>query len=206
MRKRLGMRLAVSVVGGAAFAAWIAACSGSDQQDVVTPTPDATPEAALPDTFAPDVQNDVVLDVVKDTGPIYDAGPANVLEAGPEYEGGIPCVVGGVLEVEPNDTKATANTLAPTVCGALLVSADAGADGGIESDFLTFTLPSTATNFYIQFSGDISMKVDVEGNPSVTITPTMAATIPFVKEKPYYIEVRSLTNKRVNWRVTVFQN
>ena len=76
MLKRLGMRLAVSVVGGAAFAAWIAACSGSDQQDVVTPTPDATPEAALPDTFTPDVQNDVVLDVVKDTGPIYDAGPA----------------------------------------------------------------------------------------------------------------------------------
>lgn len=210
MRKRFRTRLAVTVVGGAAFAAWIAACSGSDSQDVVT-APDAAPEASRPDTSLPDVQNDVILDVVKDTGPIYDAGPPTVLDGGDLYEGGIPCVLGGLLEEEPNDDKTTANTLMPTRCGAILLTGDGGAsvtDGGsvAESDFLTFTLPTTTTTFYLQFSGDISLKIDVEGNPSVTITPTMPANVPLVRDKPYYVEVRSLNGKRANWRVTVFQN
>ena len=203
MRKLRRARFGFAVLFSTALGAWVAACSGSDSQDVVA-APDTGPEASLPETSTPDVVNDVVLDVVKDTGPVYDAGPANVLEAGAEYEGGIPCVVGGVLEEEPNDDKASANTLMPTRCGAVLLTADGGT---AESDFLTFQLKATTTNFFIQFSGDISMKIEVEGHPAVTITPTMSAPVPLVKDKPYFIEVRSLSpTKRANWRVTVFES
>jgi hypothetical protein len=207
MRKNIRTRVFVSIIGAAAFAAWAAACGGSDSQDVVS-APDAAPEVGF-DTSKPDVQvADTSTDVVKDTGPIYDAGPANTLEAGPEYgEAGIPCVAGGKLEEEPNNDKDAANTVDPTRCGAILLTADGGlgSPGTAESDFLTFELKSTTKTFFIQFSGDISMKIDVDGQ-SVTVSPTMSPPIPFVKDKPYYIEIRSLNGKRANWRVTIFES
>ena len=207
-RRRLGRtRIGISLVMfSGALAAWAAACSGSDSSDVVQ-AQDAAPEAA-PDTSLPDVVvADVILDVVKDTGPMYDAGQPNVLDGGDLYEGGIPCVVGGQLEEEPNDDRDAANPVMPTRCGVVLVDADGGTSGNplvAESDFLTFTLPSTTKSFYIQFAGDVSLKIDVEGNPSVTITPTMSGNVPLVKDKPYFIEVRSLNGKVATWRVTIF--
>ena len=97
-RRRLGRtRIGISLVMfSGALAAWAAACSGSDSSDVVQ-AQDAAPEAA-PDTSLPDVVvADVILDVVKDTGPMYDAGQPNVLDGGDLYEGGIPCVVGAAI-------------------------------------------------------------------------------------------------------------
>jgi len=199
---------------GSAIAAWVA-CS-SDPTPAIEPTPDASTTAdtgAQQDTGGPPVDSGTE-DAAKDAGRVYDAGPPIVLDGGPE--GGVPCVLGGVLEDEPNDDRATANTVDPTRCGVLVAktSDDAGADGGdagdagagTESDFLTFTLKPTTKSFYIQFAGDISMKVDVEGQPSVIITPTSAPPVAFVQNKPYYIEVRSLNGKPTNWRVTVFQD
>jgi hypothetical protein len=211
MRKMRRARIGFSLVlASAAFGGWVAACSGDDSSSDTPAAPDAARvEASVPPNSLPDTSvADVVLDVVQDTGTIYDAGPANVLEAGDEYEGGVPCVVGGQLEEEPNDDPDAANTLAPTRCGAILLTADGGTGSPTiaESDFLTFTLPTTTNTFFIQFSGDVSLKVDVEGNPSVTITPTTSAAVPFVKGKPYFIEVRSLNGKKAFWRVTVFQS
>ena len=204
-RTRVGVAILLGVA--AAFAGWVIACSGSDSQELIG-SPDSAPEAQARDTSVGDVSvADVVLDVVKDTGPKYDAGTPNVLEAGAEYEGGVPCVVGGQLEEEPNDDKATANELMPTRCGAILLTADGGTGVGVaESDFLTFTLNSTTQNFFIQFSGDVRLKVTVEGNPPVIVTPTSSPAIPLVKGKPYFIEVTSLNGKKAYWRVTIFES
>lgn len=202
-RTRVGAAILLGAV--AAFTGWLIACSGSDSSDVTEAPDTSAPEASTRDTSLPETAPaDVVAqDVKKDTGPVYDAGPATVLEAGDEYEGGVPCVVGGQLEEEPNDDKDAANPTMPTRCGAVLLTADGGT---AESDFLTFTLKQTTTNFFIQFSGDVSLKVEVEGSPPVTITPTTSPTLPLVKGKPYFIEVKSLmANKKANWRVTIFE-
>ena len=204
MRKQLRTRLGISMVAGGLLAAWIAACGGSDEQDVIA-TPDAAPEAA-PDTSKPDVQTDTsVVDSAKDAGPVYDAGPPTVLEAGPEYEGGVPCVLGGTLEEESNDDKDAANTIDPTRCGAILLTADGGTDAGVaESDFLTFALKPATKNFYIQFAGDITLTITVD-NQTVIFTPTSQPPVPFVRDKPYFIQVKSVDGKKQNWRVTIFE-
>src|SRR4029078_2732396 len=51
MRKQLRTRMGISIVGATMFAAWMAACSGSDEQEVIT-APDAAPEASA-DTSKP---------------------------------------------------------------------------------------------------------------------------------------------------------
>lgn len=196
------------MVGVVMVAAWIAACSGSDEQEVIT-APDSGQEAGFVDTNRPDVQTDTSRPDTgpPDTGPIYDAGPPTVLDGGALYEGGVPCVVGGALEEEPNDDKDAANTMAPTRCGVVLLTADGGAlsDGGVaESDFLTFQLKPATTSFYIQFTGNVMLKITV-GAQTATFTPAMQEPVPFDKTKPYYIEVKSFDTKRANWRVTVFE-
>lgn len=188
----------------------MAACSGSDDQPVLTPA-DAAPEAAI-DTGAPDTSKPETgpVDASRDTGPQYDAGPPIVLDSG------IPCVQGGVEEMEPNDDKGSANTLAPTVCGVVAEgnagdAGDAGDDAGdaavgSTSDFLTFQLQADTKSFFLQFAGDISMTVEVEGNAPVVISPQSSPTLPFVKDKPYFVEVKSLNGKQTNWRVTLFES
>jgi hypothetical protein len=193
------------MVAGGLLAAWIAACSGSEEQDVIA-TPDAAPETAT-DTSKPDVQADTSKpDSAPEAGPIYDAGPPTVIEAGEEYgEAGVPCVLGGSLEEEPNDDKDAANTVDPTRCGAILLTADGGTDAGVaESDFLTFQLKAATKNFYIQFSGDITLTITVDGQ-TVMFTPTSQPAVPFVRDKPYYIQVKSVDGKKQNWRVTIFE-
>jgi hypothetical protein len=128
--------------------------------------------------------------------PQYDAGAPIVLEAGPEYGGGVPCVQGGVLEVEPNDDASTANELAPTVCGAVLP--------GTEVDVLKFRLQSRSKSMFIGFDGNVSLTVTVDGQ-TVVVTPQSNPAIPFVKNKDYTVEVRSMDQARQNYRVTIFE-
>lgn len=215
LRAWLGMTLAVSTGVGL-----LVACSGSDDTPV-TPTADAAPEATVDtgvqDTSRPDTGP---ADAARDTGPQYDAGPPITLDSG------IPCVQGGIEEMEPNDDKNSANAFdnnadagpSASVCGVVSEGAtavdggDAGDDGGdaggvvgSTSDFLTFQLQATTRSFYLQFSGDITMTVEVEGNAPVVISPTSSPALPFVKDKPYYIEVKSRTGRETNWRVSLFE-
>ncbi|MBX3187753.1 MAG: hypothetical protein KF819_12090 [Labilithrix sp.] len=208
MRKPFRIRLGLGLAASTAVGAWLAACGGSDPQDVIEPV-DSGPETSTVDNFRPDTGTP---DTGKpDTGPVYDAGAPTILDGGDLYEGGIPCVVGGVLEEEPNDDRDAANVVDPTRCGAILMTATSDGDGGAgdaaaEVDFLTFTLKPATTSFFIQFQGDVILKVDVEGKPTTTITKTTSPAVPFVRDKPYFIEIRSETGRRANWRVTVFEN
>lgn len=190
------------VTATAALGLW-AACGGSDDPAVIGT--DAGSEASAVDSSTPPdaaPQRDSSTDAAKDAGKIYDAGVPNLIDGGAEFEGGIPCVIGGEPELEPNDDTLTANELKPTRCGAVLVS-DGGADGG-ESDYLTFTLGDASTDFFLQYAGQVKVKVETDGAAPVDITAPDASLV-LRKGQPYFVEVRSATGKNQVWRVTLFQ-
>jgi hypothetical protein len=217
MRKSIGVWLFVAIAGVASLTVSLIACSGSSDQEVTTSTGNGI-DASLADTSQPDTSrpDTGTPDTGADTGPQYDAGPPVTLDGGDVYEGGVPCVLGGLLEEEPNDDTTTANALSPadagcaapgcSRCGAILTSdPGAGGDGGAESDFLTFEVRPNVNNFYLQFGGNVTLTVTVEGHAPIVITQTSSPTLPLVRGKPYYVEVKSVNGKRQNWRVTLFE-
>jgi hypothetical protein len=178
-----------------------AACGGSDSQDVVSTDAGSDTGGEVDSGGSSDSGGQ------RDTGPadtgagakIYDAGPPNVLDSG-DVEGGIPCVVGGELEEEPNDDRDTANEMKPTRCGVIKINAqDAG-----ESDFLTFALGDASTSFFVQYAGNVSVLVETDGSAPVDITQG-SPTLPFRKGQPYVVEVKSKDGKQQVWRVTLFE-
>ncbi len=186
----------------AAISVWVA-CGSSDDQAVVDGDAGG-PEVSLPDTSPVDsAPKDSGILPKQEAGPIYDAGMPNLIDGGDEFEGGIPCVVGGDPELEPNDDTLTANELKPTRCGAVLVT-DGGTDGG-ESDFLTFTLADASTSFFLQYAGNVSVKVETDGQAPVDITGPDASLV-LKKAQPYFVQVRSANGKSQVWRVTLFQS
>jgi hypothetical protein len=174
-----------------------------------------------------DLSVDRGLDVAVDSFRL-DTGIPNVLDAGGAYEGGVPCVVGGLLETEPaNDTPEGADTLNaqyPTRCGATVrvaaADADAGdaepgdagaGDGGAiaDVDYLKFQLEDASTSFFLYFEGSVKLTVTVEvdgGTQTVVMTPTSSPPVPFVKDKTYVVKVESLDGSAQDWRVTLFQS
>jgi hypothetical protein len=100
-------------------------------------------------------------------------------------------------EVEPNDAKDTANTLAPTRCGAIQPNS--------ESDFLTFTLSPTSTSMQLKFDGKVQLKVDV-GGQTVLLGGGNAGKVPFMKGQRYYVEIKAIERATsVPWRVDLIE-
>ena len=100
-------------------------------------------------------------------------------------------------EVEPNDSPDTANTLAPTRCGAIQPNS--------ESDFLTFVLQPKTTSMQIKFDGKVELKVQVAGQ-SVTLGNGSAPKVPFVKGQHYSIEIKATERATsVPWRVDLIE-
>jgi hypothetical protein len=205
MRNAPIARLLVATSAVCAVGVW-AACGGSDDQDIVQTDSgvdtgngggpdgnDAPPDTGRPRDSGP---ADAVADVK-----VYDAGAPNVLDGG-DIEGGIPCVVGGALELESNDSRELAIELAPTRCGVVRVGVDGG-DGG-ESDFLTFTLADASASFYVQYAGNVKVLIETDGAAPVDITEG-SPVLAFRKGQPYFVEVKSKDGKQQVWRVTLFQ-
>jgi hypothetical protein len=147
----------------------------------------------------------------------YDAGPENAqLFDGGDVDGGIPCVAGGELEIEGNDTHETANAMNPpqSRCGVARVFADADAgDAGDaapavtpEPDVMTFTISPSATDIYVQYHGDGVQVLVQAGDGGVQDITLPNVTLPFKRDTPYYVEVRSKTGKDELWRVSVFED
>ncbi|HVH45379.1 MAG TPA: hypothetical protein VM925_23660 [Labilithrix sp.] len=200
MRKALASRLLFVFSAVAAAGVWIA-CSGSNDQPITkdagsdTSRPDVTVE---PERDSGDEKDSGAADARPDVK-IYDAGQPNVLDSG-DVDGGIPCVVGGELEEEPNDDGGLANELKPTRCGVTLVNAvDAG-----ESDFLKFELADASTEFFVQYAGNVQVLVETDGSAPVDITQG-SPKVAFKKGQPYFVEVKSKDGKPQVWRVTLFQ-
>lgn len=206
MRKFLGARLILSMTAVAAIGVWVA-CGGSDDQDVTDADSgvDTGVDSAKPDTGSGvDAAKDTGIDVYE-AGPVYDAGEPNLLDGGPDFEGGIPCVVGGAIEIEPNDTADAATAMIPpvkTICGAV-IAADGGPDGG-ESDWVQFNLGDASTTFYVQYAGNVKVHVETDGMAPVDISAPNA-TLVMKKGQPYYVEVRSKDGRTQTWRVSLFE-
>lgn len=196
------------------FVAAVAACSSSSTEDVLIP--DAGPDTGTSGSDSGsgiDTGTTVGFDsgtgsetsTTFDSGPQYDAGAPTTLDGGDSDGGGIPCVLGGVGEHEPNDSAGEANSFQGSICGVIdpTTASDAG-DGGVDTDFVTFTLKSTTQSFYVQFAGDVTLIITVDGQ-TVTMTPTSFPSIPFVKGKPYIVQVKANTANKTYWRVSVFE-
>ncbi|MBX3207976.1 MAG: hypothetical protein KF764_23215 [Labilithrix sp.] len=203
MRKGQLARVLFTISVVSAAAVW-AACGGSDDQDVVQTD-------AGTDTGAGERDSGGEVDAgnPRDTGPadtgtdakLYDAGAPNILDGGEDFEGGIPCVVGGELEEEPNDTREEANPLRPTRCGVIRTDI---VDGG-ESDFVTFTIADASTkSFFVQYAGNVKVLVETDGSAPVDITQP-GVSIPLRRDQPYYVEVKSKDGKQQFWRVSLFE-
>jgi hypothetical protein len=101
------------------------------------------------------------------------------------------------LEVEPNDSKDTANVLGSTRCGAIQPNS--------ESDFLTFELGAKTQSMQIKFDGKVQLKIDV-GNQSVTLGNGNSPKVPFQKGQRYTIEIKATERATsVPWRVDLIE-
>lgn len=162
-----------------------------------------------------DAADDDVKQPVKVRGP-YDAGPEDIqtLDGG---DGGIPCVANGELEIEENDTQATANPLNPpsSRCGIARMRdpLDAGPDADAsdaapvaESDFMTFLISKEASNIYVQYHGDGVQVLVTAGDGGMVDISQPGAVLPFKRNVPYYVEVKSKTGKPELWRVSMFED
>mgnify|MGYP001435494772 CR=1 FL=1 len=202
MRKAHIARLFFTMSAVAAAGVW-AACGGSDGQDVVQT--DAGSDTGGGDGDSGSGQEDS--GGPQDSGPKdsgadvkqYDAGKPIILDGG-DIEGGIPCVEGGELEEEPNDTP-PGNLLTVTRCGVIKI--DEVLDAG-EKDLLTFTLGDASSTFYLQYAGNVKVMVETDGSAPVDITQG-SPVLPFQKGQPYFVEVTSKDGKQQVWRVTKFE-
>jgi hypothetical protein len=227
MRKSTRLRFFLAATSLSALAAFFVACGDDDSNSDITGPPDAAAETSKPETSTPDTSlPDAGPKDAAPDGPLYFAGDATVLDAGPEYEGGIACVAGGRIEVEVNNEPDAANPLRTSpeagcvgtgcsVCGVIFDDdLDAGGDagdggfGGTEYEYLTFVLHPATKSFYLQFAGDVTLLVSVEGGAGspYTVSTTSSPEIKYVANTPYYVRVTSNTGKQTPWRVTLFEN
>lgn len=230
--RKWGRRLAL----GAAFAGLFVWGACGDDDVSVSPTPEGK-DAATKDTSPPRGDATIIIDEdapdedvkkpPKVHGP-YDAGAEDFQRFdGGDIDGGIPCVQGGELEIEGNDTPETANPLNPpsSRCGVARMrpagpvdagaDADAGdagdaeaVDAGLvpESDFMTFFISKEATDIYVQYHGDGVQVLVTAGDGGTQDITQPGVTLPFKRNVPYYVEVRSKTGKPETWRVSMFED
>ena len=137
-----------------------------------------------------------------------DGPPIVFLDGGPDV-GPVPCVAGGVLETEPNDNLGQANTINGNVpmCGQITRAQD----GGLDEDYFAFHMQASTTTMTIEFNGNVSLTVSVDGGDGgrqeVVLSPTSTSTpVPFVKDKQYTIVVRSFDGNPQNYRVTIHES
>jgi hypothetical protein len=194
---------------------WVA-CGDDDSTPGISPS---TPDAASPDSSTSGEvdsgtgeetdsggEKDTGTPVEKDPNDRWDAGERTTLDGGTGIEGGVPCILGGELEDDPNNTKPNANELNPTAytrCGevgkAPLLS-DAG-----DVDWLKFGIDAGSTEFYIQYDGNVGVFVEWGDGGPVDITQKPSPNVPLRPGEQYYAKVQSKDGQTHKYRVTVFQ-
>jgi hypothetical protein len=100
-------------------------------------------------------------------------------------------------ESEPNDTRERANALAGTFCGAVATRDDV--------DILTFAIKATTKTMTIRFEGRVTLTVDVEGEPTVTLGGGGTQVVPFVRGKPYFVTISAAGSAPQDWRVDLIE-
>jgi len=103
-------------------------------------------------------------------------------------------------ESEPNDGRDEASPLTRAMCGSLAPRS--------ESDWVTFQLAPTSTSMRINYEGKVTVRVEVEGEPTVTLGEGSSVKVPFVKGKRYFAEVKAAERVEgvLRWRLDVIEN
>ena len=119
--------------------------------------------------------------------------------SGGTTSGGTTTPTCGSAEDEPNDDEYHANKIDGTICGTISPQGD--------TDWLTFTLKPSTQSLALQFSGSVRLRVMVEGHGTTELTPNSAGAVPFVKNKPYYVQVAAFKDSQSSqvWQVTVVE-
>lgn len=100
-------------------------------------------------------------------------------------------------ETEINNEPGAADEIAAgSTCGTLNPTS--------ELDYLTFELPPGTNTMDLTFSGNIRLRIFVEGENPVELNPSSNPPVPFVTGKPYLLRVSSFTSgNRIDWRVNL---
>lgn len=113
---------------------------------------------------------------------------------GTTVDGGASCT----SEQEPNDGKDKANLLAPQRCGTI--------DSAGDVDFLTFTLKPTTQTLSLKYDGKVTLTVAVNGGQTVVLGGGGSQTVPFVRGRPYYVEIKAIDpTAKPAWRVDLIE-
>lgn len=100
-------------------------------------------------------------------------------------------------EQEPNDDPDRANNLAPILCGEIKPNS--------ESDFLTFVLDEKATTMQLKYDGQVTLKVEVNGQ-TVILGDGSSPKVPFFKRSRYVVEVKGTAKGgNIPWRVELIE-
>jgi len=162
--------------------ALVAACSGASGQDVFEPNGGAS-SSGTSGTAGTSGGASGTSGTAGSSGGVADAA----------VDAPTPCPA----ETEPNDSRDSANTIAPTLCG--IISPES------ESDFLAFQLKPAATTLAITFTGQVTLKVSVAGQ-SVTLTGMNNVKVPFFRNQRYTVEVKAAQKlPNIAWRVDVIE-
>jgi hypothetical protein len=202
-RHRLALVASFSILGAGLT---VAACSGDDGN--TAGLFDAGTDVANGDATSGEdgggtqdtgsAQDTSTADVIKTEASTRDTGVPNVVDGGPD-SGGVPCIVGGNLETEPNNDPGTANTLSGTVCGTITPAAlDL-------TDYYKFTLQPATTTMTLFFSGNVKITITVKGQ-TVVLTPQSSPAVPFEQGKEYSVKVESneaVPTNRQNYTITL---
>jgi hypothetical protein len=138
--------------------------SDTGNGDATTPDTSSTFDSAQPDTNTgptPDATNEAA---VPDSGPGFDADFGDVTLFDAQFEGGIPCVAGGTIEIEPNDNgpfgpdggDGGAPTAVPegVICGVV--------SPGTDVDWFVHALRANAGGLNVVFSGNVKIVLSVD--------------------------------------------
>ncbi|MDF2691830.1 MAG: hypothetical protein K0S65_213 [Labilithrix sp.] len=170
--------LAVSLTCTAALAT---GCSGAEQQDVLLGASGSSSSGSSGDDNASSSSGDP-------SGSSGTSGPAS-------SSGDSECQA----ESEPNDSKDEANTLEGCAIGTLSTED--------RKDFLTFRLSPQTKAMSLNFKGQVRLRVTVEGQGTTELTPQTKASVPFVLDQDYMVEIAPFTDSKadVTWRVEVVE-
>jgi hypothetical protein len=160
-------------------------CTGAEPQDVLDPSPSSATASASGGTSG-------------SSGlPSNNGSSGNTTTSGGATDASVDASGPCPDEDEPNDDRETANVLAPVRCGVLQPNSD--------SDFLTFVLQPTSTSLQFKFSGQVTLKIEVDGS-SVTLGGGDKPKVPFVKGSRYTVEIKATAcDNKVPWRVELIE-
>jgi len=179
------MRLLRAGILTCGVGATILACGGADPQDVLGPTATPTPSSTATASGGTSGSSG-------SSGTSGSSGSNDIPDV-PAVDAGRPACVD---EREPNNGRDEANPLAVATCGVLKPES--------EADWLTFMLPTTATSLQIVFDGKVTLKVEIEDGPTVTLGSGTTVKVPVAKGRRYWVEIKSADGTKadtVPWRV-----